>query len=561
MNKKIISTSTKIKAIALLFVILFLSYFIFNKNNLEVDAIEFVIEGIVFILVLNTLFISLDFKVKYISVGFGLVAFSFLNDVIDEMDFLAFPEWFGNLQDLVFEEIFQGLGIIMITYGVCKAIEEKERLLNELRSLAFNDFLTSLPNRRSIKEQLSFSIEEASRSSKKLGVLFIDLDEFKIINDTFGHSIGDNLLQKVSCRLRTVTRTKDVVARLGGDEFVIVLHDIDDFDEVKCIADRIINSFKKPFVLSDIHIHITCSIGVSLFPDNGDGLDILFKNADIAMYKAKENGKNNYEIYNDSMNNHTIRKLEIAEGLRGGLEREEFFLVYQPKIDITTGKITGLEALIRWNHPKFGLIYPKDFIEVAEETGIIKEIDAHILDLVCKQIKTWIDNGIEPVNIAVNISPQLFKERVFIQKVESIFQKTDVDPSFISIEITETTAMENRDYAFKILNELKRHNIQIHLDDFGTGYSSLCYLKTFPVDVLKIDKLFIDGITKDKKDEAIIIALIKMAKSLGIRVVSEGVENAKQLNFLEENRCDEYQGYLFSKPVSIKEIEERLKCA
>jgi len=557
-NEKVVETSTKIKIISLLFILLFLSYFIIAKNNLDIDKSEFIIEGIVFILAFNTFIISLDFKIKFISLGIGLMAFSFLNDVIDEIN-LALPNWLVGLQDVIFEEVFQGLAIIMITYGFYKAIEEKESFVKEMKDLAFNDYLTSLPNRRSIKEKLSLFIKEASNSSKKLGILFVDLDEFKIINDTFGHNIGDDLLKKASIRLRNVIRTKDIVARLGGDEFVIVLHDVIEYGEVECIANRIIEKFKEAFILNGIHIHTSCSIGISVFPENGGDLDTLFKNADIAMYKAKENGKNNFEIYDESMNDLSIRKLQIAEGLRIALEKEEFYLTYQPKVDILTKRITGLEALLRWNHPTFGLLYPNEFIQIAEETGIIKEIDLHVLGLVCKQLKNWINSGLEPVNIAINISAQLFNEKTFIERVESILENNEIDTSFISMEITETTAMENKDYALRILNQLKKHNIQIHLDDFGTGYSSLCYLKTFPVDVLKIDKLFIDGIVKDKKDESIITSLINMAKSLGIKVVSEGVETIQQLKFLEENKCDEYQGFLFSKPVPIEEIEARLK--
>lgn len=558
MNEKVVDRSTKIKIIFFLFILFFLSYFVIIKNDLGIDKNEFIIEGLVFILAFNTFIISLDFKVKFISLGIGLMTFSFLNDVIVGMNF-ALPNAFRYLQNLVFEEVFQGLSIIMITYGFYKAIEEKESFVKEMKDLAFNDYLTSLPNRRSIKEKLSLFINEASNSSKKLGILFVDLDEFKIINDTFGHNIGDDLLKKASKRLMNVVRANDIVARLGGDEFVIVLHDVNEYSEVECIANRIIENFKETFILNGIHIHTSCSIGISIFPDNGGDLDTLFKNADIAMYKAKANGKNNFEIYNDSMNDLSIRKLQVAEGLRMALEKEEFYLTYQPKVNILTGKITGLEALLRWNHPKFGLLYPSEFIQIAEETGMIKEIDLHVLQLVCNQIRNWVNNGLEPVNIAINISAQLFNEKTFIDSVEEILENKDIDTSFISMEITETTAMENKDYALRILRQLKKHNIQIHLDDFGTGYSSLCYLKTFPVDVLKIDKLFIDGIVKDKKDESIITSLINMSKSLGIKVVSEGVETIQQLKFLEENKCDEYQGYLFSKPVPIEEIEARLK--
>ncbi len=558
MDKKVIGKSAKIIVFSFLCILLFLSYFIFQQNNLEIDGDDFIIEGIVFILGVNILLNTLDLRMNFISFGIFMICFSYLNDFFDEVKLIKIPDKFHIVQDVIFKGVFQALGLIIITYGVSKAIKERERFLDELKGVAFKDFLTNLPNRRGMKEKLASFIEEASKNSRRLGVLFIDLDEFKIINDTFGHSIGDKLLKKVSARLRHVIRGNDMVARLGGDEFVVVLHDIENYNELDCIANRIIGSFKRAFILNGIHIHISCSIGISVFPDNGGDLDMLFKNADIAMYRAKENGKNNYEIYNDSMNHLSVRRLEVAEGLRKGLERKEFYLMYQPKVNMSTGEITGLEALLRWNHPKLGLLYPEDFIQIAEETGIIKEIDEYVLRLVSTQIKAWIDDDFKPVNIAVNISPQLFNEKTFIKRVDNIFKKTNVDPSFISIEITETTAMENKDYALNILKQLKEYNIQIHLDDFGTGYSSLCYLKVFPVDVLKIDKLFIDGIVKDKKDESIIKSLIKMAKSLDIKVISEGVETIQQFRFLQENQCDEYQGYLFSKPLPMEEIEKKL---
>ncbi|MCY6483339.1 EAL domain-containing protein [Clostridium aestuarii] len=540
-----------IKMFSMLLILLIVLTFILIKMNLDIEVNDFFLEGICTIFAIIAFDISLKLNIKYLSIGWALLTISFFSDTIDELKFIEL----GYLIENIFEEVFVVVGIIFIGYGFYKAIEEKEKLLQNFKDIAFKDALTNLPNRRIIKERVTLAIKEAKENDKKVGVIFIDLDKFKLINDTFGHSIGDYFLKKVSSRLKDVVRKGEIIARLGGDEFIIVLNDINGLKDVEDVAKKIIEIFKHPFILKEKQIHITCSMGISLFPENGEDAETLFKNADIAMYNVKEKGRNNYKFYNNAMDNSVMSSLEVAESLRTALKKREFIIHYQPKINIRTGQVTGLEALIRWQHPKLGLIYPNDFILIAEETGLIKEIDEHILELACLQIKKWISDGLKPINIAVNISAKMFNNSEFIDKLESILTSTGIDTSYISIEITETAAMEDIERAYDILAKLKKKKIQIALDDFGKGYSSLSYLKTFPIDVLKIDKLFVDGIAKDKRDESLIKAAITMAKALEIKVISEGVETNEQLRFLNEIECDEYQGYLFSKPVVVEEIE------
>ncbi|MCG8482921.1 MAG: EAL domain-containing protein, partial [Clostridia bacterium] len=426
------------------------------------------------------------------------------------------------------------------------------------RHIALKDRLTNLPNRRFIKQQLTSDIKTASKNSNKVGILFIDLDKFKLVNDTLGHSIGDHLLKKAAIRLNSVVIKENAIGRLGGDEFIVVLNDVTALEEIETVAKRILDLFREPFILREKQIHNTCSIGISIFPENGQDVETLFKNADIAMNMSKEKGRNNYRFYTDEMNKKAEENLEIVENLREALKRKEFVIHYQPKINIKTGEITGLEALVRWDHPDLGLVYPEYFISIAEEAGLINKIDEFVFEVVCLQIRNWINNGFSPINIAVNISPTFFNNIEFITKLETILNHTGVDASYLSVEITETAAMKDTGYVHNILNRLREKKIEISLDDFGTGYSSLSYLKIFPIDTLKIDQLFVNGINKDKRDESLIEATITMAKALDIKVISEGVETKEQLNYLKEIGCEEFQGFLFSKPVPIQEIEDML---
>ncbi|MCT4606117.1 MAG: EAL domain-containing protein [Marinisporobacter sp.] len=554
MGNKIIKEWKKTGIISGLILLLFIITIIFRRNHLEVDYDDFIVEGIYFIFIVFCFLVALEFKIKYLTMGCVFLCILLFSDMLDELRFIPIPKW----QDYLIEELFLGLGIVFIAYGFYKSLEEKENLLNQLRYFAFYDRFTGLPNRRYIEEYLTISINESIKDHTKVGVLFIDLDKFKLINDTLGHYFGDDLLKLVADKLGEVIKDQGTIARLGGDEFIIVMEGMDHIDPLKDMAKKIIDLFQKPFIVKEIDVHITCSIGISITSDEEMSTEILFKNADVAMYQVKEEGGNNYKLYNKTMDEKSKEKLHIAEAIRYAIKKKEWILHYQPKVNIQTGEVSSLEALIRWNHPKLGLTYPNYFIHVAEETGLIKHLDLQVLELACLQIKDWTNRGVKPVNISVNISAKLFNESKFLKEIEEIFNRTGVDTSLINIEITETASMKDTAYTNKILKALKEKYIKISLDDFGKGYSSLTYLKNFPIDVLKIDKLFVDGINKDKRDELLIKAAVSMAKALKIKVVCEGVETKEQLEFLRNIHCDEYQGYLFSKPVPIEEIERIL---
>ncbi len=540
-----------IKILVFLISLFLLITFMLVKNNLDINVGDFIFEGICFIIIVIGFFISLELKVKPLSIGCAIFSISIFNDSLDELNFISLPKW----QDLIFEEFLFALGIIFIVYGFYKTIEEKNTLLKELNYLAFSDPLTNLLNIRSLENKIKLDIEKASKNNTKLGILFIDLDKFKLINDSLGHSAGNDILKKVANRLKLVSRQEDAIARLGGDEFILILNDINQSNELLHIVKNIINVFKNPFILKEKEFTITCSIGISIFPDDGDTIETLFKNSDIAMYKAKENYGNTYEFYNYKMSEQMDKNFETAHRLSIAMEKKEFILHYQPKVDIKTNKITGLEALVRWKCPKKGLIYPNDFIPVAEETGLIKKLDEHILGLSCLQIKEWLNKGLDPPNVSVNISGKTFYENDFLDRLEYTLKNTGVRSKSISIEITETAAMQDKQCTYKILEQMRSKEIKILLDDFGKGYSSLSYLKDFPINVLKIDKSFVDNICSNNIDSSITRAIINMAKALNLKVLAEGVETEEQLRLLNNFNCEEYQGYLFSKPIAADEIE------
>ncbi|MEJ8553865.1 putative bifunctional diguanylate cyclase/phosphodiesterase [Tepidibacter sp. Z1-5] len=550
MNNK--NYKKNIMRISIFFISLFLlTTLILVKNNLDIDTGDFILEGICFIMTTIGFIISLELKIKSLSFGCAIFAISTLNDSLDELKFISFPEW----QNLIFEKFFLVLGIIFIVYGFYKTIEEKNTFLKELNYLAFSDPLTNLLNIRSLENKMKLDIEKASKNNTKLGILFIDLDKFKLINDSLGHSAGNYILKEVANRLKLISRQNDTIARLSGDEFILILNDINQLNEIKNIVRKIIKIFKAPFILKETKFTISCSIGISVFPDNGNDVETLFKHSDIAMYKAKENHGNTYEFYNYKMSEQMDRNFETEHRLNIALEKKEFILHYQPKVDIKTNEITGLEALVRWKHPEKGLVYPNDFIPIAEETGLIRNLDEHILQLSCLQIKEWLNKGLNPPNISVNISGKTFHENDFVDRLEYILENTGVKSKSISIEITETAAIKDKKYTYEILEQIRSKGIKILLDDFGKGYSSLSYLKEFPIDVLKIDKSFVDNICSNNIDSSITKVIIDMAKALNLKVLAEGVETEDQLRLLDNFNCEEYQGYLFSKPIDADEIE------
>lgn len=428
----------------------------------------------------------------------------------------------------------------------------------EIERLAFNDQLTGLPNRRLFNDRLNQAILQAVRNEESFAILFLDLDGFKMINDTMGHVYGDELLKKVAERLTNTLRKSDVIARVGGDEFLILLHNQTHRQYIEKICKIIINAIKEPFEICKNQIYITTSIGVSIYPQDGEDVQTLVKNADIAMYMAKENGKGKFALCDSLMKDNLDGLMKLSNDLYRALEFNELELYYQPQVDATSGRIVGLEALLRWNHSKLGLIGPIDFIPIAEKTGLIVVIGEWVLRTACTQAKAWQDSGFPNLSIAVNISVNQIQSHKIIKQVSKILIETGLSPKDLELEITENILMKDISYTIDTLKELKNLNVRIAIDDFGTGYSSLSYLKQLPLDRLKIAKTFIDGIDKNISDESIISTIIILGKKLGLNLIAEGVETEGQLQFLKTQMCDEIQGFYYYKPMPSIEIEKLL---
>ncbi len=440
--------------------------------------------------------------------------------------------------------------------GIVHDITDKKKMEREIIDMAHHDALTGLPNRRLFIELAQFEMAQASRNKKKLAFLFLDLDRFKDVNDTLGHEAGDQLLKEVAVRIRRNLRRSDTVARIGGDEFNLIIADITRAEGSAETARKIVESFRAPFLIAGHELHVTSSIGISIFPDDDENMDTLFRYADIAMYHAKERGKNAFQFYNPSINLHSAHRIRMESWLRQSISRGELLLYYQPQQEISTGKMVCAEALVRWNHPKMGLLQPLDFIPLAEETGFITTIDEWVVGTVCNQVKSWTQAGLPPVCITVNLSARLFQKAGFASLVSAIIKETGMSPGSLDLEITETLAMDNIQLTASQLRLLSEMGIRISIDDFGTGYSSLNYLKRLPIGRLKIDRSFIKDIATDPDDRAIINAVIAMAHNMKMKVLAEGVETEDQLNFLRQAGCDELQGFLYSRPLPIKKFEE-----
>ncbi|MBK5243302.1 EAL domain-containing protein [Clostridium sp.] len=457
--------------------------------------------------------------------------------------------------------IYDSRGNVECIVAFQRDITELKKKEEKITYLAYHDMLTNLPNRRFGKELLHLAVQKHLSKNSKFGVMFLDLDRFKYINDTLGHDMGDFLLLKVAERLKICVRESDTVVRLGGDEFMIILDgpcSFDFFEELSKMAKKIIDSFSKQFNVNTMEIYTSCSIGIASFPEDGEDVESLLKNTDIAMYQAKEAGRNNFKFFSRKIDYQIKKEMQIREEIIQAIEKKEFVLYYQPKVNIKSGKIVGSEALIRWKHPQKGLIYPNDFIPIAEKCGLIKKIDKLVLKMACNQIKKWANKGVCQECVSVNISANQFNDIEFIGTLDAILSETEIDPKLLNLEITETAAMQDTSYAQKIFGEIKKRGINISLDDFGTGYSSLNYLILFPIDVLKIDKSFVDEICFNKVNKTIVLATITMAKALDIKVIVEGVETKEQLAILRDFQCEEYQGYLFSKAVPVEEIESMI---
>ena len=433
------------------------------------------------------------------------------------------------------------------------ALEDKNKTIEYI---AYHDGLTSLPNRRMFHEVIFQNLTNAKNTNETLGLMYLDLDRFKAVNDSLGHLMGDKLLQQVSKRLVSSVRDTDFVARLGGDEFVIVLTN-SNREECLEVAEELLSSFKNPFYIDNFEFHITTCIGLSIFPYDGEDTNTLMKNADAALYRAKEQGKNEYKVYHSGMNIESYRKFLMQNELRKAIELDQFSLVYQPRIDLTTGKVINAEALIRWNHPSWGVVGPDVFIPIAEESNLIFEIDKWVLKKVCEQMHVWQNNPLLPSKVSVNFSAQHFLQRNLIEQIKKILEDSKMDPRRLEIEITETALLQNEETVLHTLQQLKNLNIQIALDDYGTGYSSIKYLREFPFDTVKIDKSYIHETTNREKNSHVIVeSIISLIKNLGIHVVAEGVETSEQLDVIKSFECNEVQGYIYSRPLAPSEFIE-----
>ena len=438
--------------------------------------------------------------------------------------------------------------------GIGKDITERKQSEEKIRHMAFHDTLTGLPNRALLQDRLNQAIAHANRQGHSLWVLFIDLDRFKFVNDSLGHEAGDTILQTISARLQSILRQHDSVARLGGDEFGVVLPDIPQGSLKTSMFQRILDAVAEPTILLGQEIVISCSIGAASYPIDGPTGESLIERADVAVHRAKRSGGNNFQFYTPAMNEGVNERLSIEAGLRRALRNGEFVLYYQPQVDLRSGEIVGMEALIRWEHPEQGLIAPGRFISIAEETGLIVPIGLWVLKTACAQNQAWQTLGFAPIRVAVNLSARQFNEPDLVRSIAAILEETQLPASCLDIELTESMVMTDIDRAIEVLGELRTLGVKLSIDDFGTGYSSLSYLKQFPIDMLKIDQSFVRQISSNSNDAAIPNAIISMAHSLGIRVIAEGVENDMQCEILAQNLCDEIQGYLFSPSVEAHEI-------
>jgi len=442
---------------------------------------------------------------------------------------------------------------------VFRDVSTARAMAAEMTYSAQHDFLTGLPNRMLLNDRVSQAIVLAPRHSNKVAVLFLDLDGFKHINDSLGHPIGDKLLQSIAKRLVDCVRTSDTVSRQGGDEFVLLLSEVHRSEDAAISALRILQAVAEAHSIDQHDLHVTASIGVSVYPDDGQDAETLIKNADTAMYQAKENGRQSYQFFKPAMNVRAVERQSIEENLRRALERQEFALHYQPKINLRTGEISGAEALLRWMHPVRGPVSPAQFIPVAEDCGLILPIGQWVLREACKQARAWADAGLPLPTMAVNISSMEFREDKFIESVFTTLSETGLDPKSLELELTESVLMKRAESAASVLKTLRARGVQIAVDDFGTGYSSLSYLRKFPINALKIDQSFVRQITSTPDDTTIVTAVISMGRSLKLRVVAEGVETHEELTFLRARLCDEAQGYYFSRPVRPEQFAKLLK--
>jgi diguanylate cyclase (GGDEF)-like protein len=439
--------------------------------------------------------------------------------------------------------------LVIASIEAHKQSEQAEAAKVQLDHLAHYDVLTDLPNRMLLQDRLGQAIEGARRQGRQLAVMFLDMDHFKHINDSLGHSAGDRLLQSVAQRLVACVRHSDTVSRQGGDEFLILLPVIEHAEDAALTAQKMLAALALPHRIDTHELHSSVSIGISIYPDDGQDSETLVKSADTAMYHAKESGRNNYKFFEPAMNERAVQRQSIEAGLRGALERHEFVLHYQPKINLRIGKIVGVEALIRWAHPQLGLLLPAQFVSIAEDCGLIVPIGRWVLREACLQAQAWLQAGLPPITVAVNTSALEFRAKDFLENVRATLEDTRLEPCYLELELTESVLMRNAETTGSLLQAIADLGVKLAIDDFGTGYSSLSYLSRFPIDTLKIDQSFVKQITSNPDDATIVSAVINMGKSLRQSVIAEGVETPEQHAFLLAQHCDEGQGYYFSRPV------------
>ncbi|MEW6646231.1 MAG: EAL domain-containing protein [Pseudomonadota bacterium] len=465
----------------------------------------------------------------------------------------SFPQW------ITVSAVRDERGAVTHYVLVFTDITVLKRSQQQLDHLAHHDPLTDLPNRVLFNMRLTHALSHARRNGQRVGVLFLDLDRFKDVNDTLGHPVGDALLQQVAQRFQQRMRETDTIARTGGDEFIVIAEDVAAASDLAQVAQKLLDVFQETFHVGGSDIHLGASIGISLFPDDGDDAETLVKNADIAMYRAKERGRNIFQFYTAALTANALERFQLEVALRQALERDEMVLYFQPKVNLADGKTYAVEALVRWRHPELGLVAPDRFIGLAEETGLIQPIGAWVLRTACRQMKQWLDMGLPLEHVAVNLSGVQILRGGIVTTVWQVLQETGLAPQHLELEITESVIMGHAEETIRVLDELRALGVSLAIDDFGTGYSSLSYLKRFPIDTLKVDRSFVRDIPNDANDAAIIRAVIALGRSLQLDIVAEGVETAEQQAFLLQEGCTTAQGYLFSKPVPGNWITESLQ--
>ena len=443
--------------------------------------------------------------------------------------------------------------------GTFVDITERKVAEQQIQSLAYFDALTGLPNRTLLRDRLSQALAHARRNNCKVALFFLDLDRFKNINDSLGHSVGDLLLKSVAERLKAWGRAQDTIARLGGDEFLVVVNNIKHITDAAVAAQRLMDGLTAEMVIQGHSLSVSCSLGISIYPEHGADSEALIKHADAAMYTAKDSGRNNFQFFTADMNAQAVERLNLENNLRTALDKKELFLMYQPQMDIKSRKIVGVEALLRWQHPEMGLVPPDEFIRIAESSGLIVSIGEWVLRAACSQARKWQDEGLAAVSVAVNVSAVQFRREGFSELVRQVLLDTGLAPQHLELEVTESLLLSSADVTFAVLQELKDMGLSLAIDDFGTGYSSLSYLKRFPVSKLKVDRSFVRDVALNPDDAAITAAIISMARSLNLKVIAEGVEDEAQMSFLQAHHCDEIQGYYFSKPLGADAVAEKLR--